>query len=147
MTLVSDLKNIDGLFTTTLLVLFLSVIAPGILVIYLFLPELFIELDSIKFILFAASLGLPVFALNSFFMPAVLGFDEDEEYDFQQVGVFGGMLSSFVLYSCLIISYVAQFTFDTFLLSVVVFEALWFVFSAFYYFKAKKVKNLSKAHS
>ncbi|GGK49605.1 MULTISPECIES: hypothetical protein [Aliivibrio] len=128
MTIVSDLKSIDGLFTTTLLVLFLSVIAPGVLIIYLFLPELFLELDGIKFVLLASSLSLPVFILNCVFMPAVMGYGKDDNYDFQHVGVLSGIFSSTILYGCLIAAYIFALKFSLFLGIIVIIEVLWLSF-------------------
>ncbi|EPO0038526.1 hypothetical protein ACT5DV_003530 [Vibrio cholerae] len=147
MTLVSDLKSIDGVFTTTLLMMFLSFIAPGVLIIYLFLPELFVKLDGLKFILFATSLALPVFVLNSIFFLATLTDEERAEGDFQQIGVFGGMVSSLVLYSCLIVAYVAKLSFDKFLLGVGLLEVAWIVFSSIYYVRGQKAKKLLETHS
>lgn len=147
MTLVSDLKSVDGLFTTTLLVMFLSLIAPGVLIIYLFLPDLFLKLDGLKFILFATSLALPVFVLNSIFVPATFTDAEREEVDFQQVGVLGGILSSLVLYSCLIVAYVAKLSFDKFLLGVGLLESAWMVFCSIYYIRGQKAKKTVETHS
>ncbi|RAH18108.1 hypothetical protein DOT36_20610 [Vibrio vulnificus] len=147
MTLVSDLKSVDGLFTTTLLVMFLSLIAPGVLIIYLFLPDLFLKLDGLKFILFATSLALPVFVLNSIFVPATFTDAEREEVDFQQVGVLGGILSSLVLYSCLIVAYVAKLSFDKFLLGVGLLEFAWTVFCSIYYIRGQKAKKTVGTHS
>lgn len=130
MTLVSDLKNIDGYFTITMLVLFLSVLAPGVLTIYLFLPDLFIKLDGFKFVLFSASLALPVFVLNGAFMSGVIDDKSDDDVDFQQAGVFTGVLSSIILYACLICSYVFGFEFHQFLLAIAGMEMVWIIFCA-----------------
>ncbi|PMG74837.1 hypothetical protein [Vibrio lentus] len=142
MTIVSDLKNIDGLFTTTLLVLFLAVIAPGVLIIYLFLPELFLKLDGLKFVLLSASLSLPIFVLNSLFMPAVMEYDEDEAFDIQQVGVTSGVFSSAVLYGGLLLSYSLNFKFSMFLMAVFIFEIIWILFCLFFmYYKRLQVRK------
>ncbi|EIA1774640.1 hypothetical protein WMQ48_20295 [Vibrio cidicii] len=142
----SDLKSIDGLFTSTLLVLFLSLIAPGVLIIYLFLPDLFVKLDGLKFILFATSLALPVFVLNSIFVPLTFTDEEREEGNFQQIGVLGGILSSLVLYSCLIVAYVAKLSFDKFLLGVVLLELAWIAFSYLYYVRGQKAKKVAETY-
>src|ERR1051326_4936000 len=60
MSLVEELKSADGFDFAVALVCFLGVLAPGFLTLFLFRPELVITLDTLKVLLFSASLTLPV---------------------------------------------------------------------------------------
>ncbi|MGO4096468.1 hypothetical protein AB2327_18035, partial [Vibrio cholerae] len=128
MTLISDLKNVDGFFTTTLLVLFLSLIAPGVLIIYLFLPELFVKIDVFKLVLLSVSLALPTFILNGALAPLVLDLKSDGTVDFQMVSILSGIFSSILLYSCLVISYAERLEFSGFLRCAFFLEIIFVLF-------------------
>jgi hypothetical protein len=138
--LVSEIKNIDGHFTSTLFILFLSIVAPGVLTIYLYLPELFIKLDSLKFVLFAISLSLPVFVLNGVIVRICE--DYEDELDFQLTGISAGIMSSVIMFSSLAISYVFVLNFYNFLKIVFAFEVLFFIVSLFIYRKNVYKNNL-----
>ncbi|HCE1552059.1 hypothetical protein CGG89_08215 [Vibrio parahaemolyticus] len=134
MTLLTEIKNVDGHFTSTVLVLFLSLIAPGVLTIYLFLPELFEKLDGLKFILFSTSLSLPVFILNGFC--SRMCEPQDEDVDFQMTGISSGLMSSIIMYSMLVVAYFFDFTFSQFLTGVILVEAIYFCIALILYRKS-----------
>ncbi len=138
MTIVTDLKNIDGHFFSTLIVLFLSIVCPGVLTLYLFLPELFISLDGLKFMLFSVALSLPLFVLNSVFSGMVISAetDEEEDHNFQYNGLVSGAISSLIAYMCLMLSYVFSFSFSGFLVSLCVAELLYISVCSIVLFKA-----------
>ena len=138
MSLVSDLKSVDGFFTSTLLVLVLAIIGPGVLTIYLFLPELFKSLDNIKFILFSISLSLPVFVLNGAFVPSLF---PDDEHSFQLSGLITGAVSSLFSYFCLLVSYLNNIEFMTHLKILVAIEALFVMFCLVFHFRNVAPKN------
>ncbi|MDH5360772.1 MAG: hypothetical protein OEX03_09420, partial [Gammaproteobacteria bacterium] len=54
------LKNTDSRFAGGYVLAFLATIAPGVLIIYLYKPNVFLEIDTIKFILFSLALSLPL---------------------------------------------------------------------------------------
>ncbi|MGF1907581.1 hypothetical protein [Aliivibrio salmonicida] len=136
MSLLSEIKNVDGHFTSTLLVLFLSIISPGILIIYLFLPELFIKLDSLKFILFSVSLSLPVFVLNAFM--TTINEKSETEIDFQVIGIATGIISSIIMFLSLIVSYVLDFSFNYFLITIFMLEVMYFLANMYFYIRSEK---------
>ncbi|TCT43664.1 hypothetical protein EDB29_101471 [Vibrio crassostreae] len=120
MSLISDFKNIDGHLSMTVVSLFMSLIAPGVLTIYLFLPDLFRELDSFKFILLSVSLSLPAFVTNS-----LVGFAFDDDHnsrDYHAIGMFGGFLSALVMFLSLLFSYAVSLAFREFLLCIGVIQ-------------------------
>ncbi|WP_318417302.1 hypothetical protein [Photobacterium leiognathi] len=122
MTLVSDIKSLDGLFLMTTISMFIAIFAPGILTIYLFLPHLFIELDSFKLLMFALSLSLPAFAVNAMmvlFVENTVG-----EGDFQVPALLGSVTASIIMFASLMLAYLLEFPFSYFLVSVVALELL-----------------------
>ena len=131
MSLVSDLKNVDGFFTSTLLVLVLAIIGPGVLTIYLFLPDLFKSLDNIKFILFSVSLSLPIFILNGAFVPSLF---PENEHDFQTSGLLTGAISSLISYTCLLVTYWLKIDFEYHLMMLVSIEAVFILFCIVYHY-------------
>lgn len=141
MTIISDLKSIDGYFTATLIMLFLSTVAPGVLVIYLFLPELFINLEAFKLTLFSASLGLPVYSLNFFILTllSLQGGKTINDVGFQLTSLLSSFLSCFTLYVLLLIAYGLNLKFSYFLVSVCSWEIFLLGFVTFVLvFNAKK---------
>ncbi|MEZ9185378.1 hypothetical protein AB4158_14410 [Vibrio splendidus] len=140
MTLLTEIKSVDGHFTSTVLVLFLSLIAPGVLTIYLFLPELFEKLDGLKFVLFSTSLSLPVFIVNGFVTR--LCEPQEEDVDFQVTGIIAGLLSSAIMFLSLIAAYLYELSFRDFLTILAVAEIICFLIAVVNY-----NKNLRKLDS
>ncbi|TLE17675.1 hypothetical protein [Vibrio cholerae] len=122
MTLVSDIKNLDGLFLMTAISMFIAIFSPGILTIYLFLPQLFFDLDSFKLLMFAVSLSLPVFALNAMMILVVE--NTVGEGDFQVPAYLGSVTASVVMFTSLLAAYLFGCTFSYFLISVAILELL-----------------------
>lgn len=52
-------------------IIFLSVIAPGLLIVFLYKPVLFESLGPIKLLLFSAALSLPIPTFNTFFTASI----------------------------------------------------------------------------
>lgn len=143
MTLVTDLKSIDGNFATTSILIFLSTLCAGVLTIYLFLPELFLTLDTVKFILFSLSLSLPLFILNAFFSVPVLTPDmkKGEKLEFQMIGVLSGFFSSLIAYSALLSAYIFSLKFSGFLAILSGGELIYIVICLSISYKSVSRKN------
>lgn len=121
--LISDLKNLDGYFFMVIIALFISIVAPGVLTIYLFLPELFKELTGLTFLLFSISLSLPIFTINAFFVLLSERLLETEP-DFRSIGLVASFMSSMVMFSCLLSAYILALPFKKFLICLTIIEIL-----------------------
>ncbi|TOF33627.1 hypothetical protein CGJ24_22930 [Vibrio parahaemolyticus] len=124
MSLVSDVKSLNEHQVVTFFVLFLSLVAPGMLIVYLFLPDKFESLDTLKLILFSVSLSIPLYSLNIFL--TLIG-DPKRVMDLHFMGVLVGITSGMVLNFSLLISYFWSFNFREFFIPVVIFEVFYFL--------------------
>ena len=70
--MLEDIRRLTAWEITSLLGAFLATIAPGVLILHLFAPELVLKLDTLKLFVFAMGLTLPVIAVNAFVV-AVFG--------------------------------------------------------------------------
>ena len=71
MTVLEQLRNITAWDITVVLGGFLATVAPGLLIVYLFAPELVFKLETMKLFVFSAAITLPVLAVNAFAMLVV----------------------------------------------------------------------------
>jgi hypothetical protein len=65
-TLLNEIRGLTVWDVTSLLGAFLATIAPGVLILYVFAPELVLQLATLKLFVFSAALTLPVIAINAF---------------------------------------------------------------------------------
>jgi hypothetical protein len=104
------------------ILVFLSTVAPGVLVIFYYKPELIHELDVLKLIVLSAAITLPLIVVNSMIitflyqgegtLPAKLG-----------AILFDAMLTSFFfLYFILFISWFQSLSFKIFVMLAVILE-------------------------
>ncbi len=122
MSLVSDVKSMNEHQVVTFFALFLSLVAPGLLTVYLFLPDKFETLDTLKLILFSVSLSIPLFSLNIFL--SLIG-DPKKVMDLHFMGLLAGITSGMVLNLSLFISYIWSMSFKEFLVPIAVLEVLY----------------------
>lgn len=66
MSVVDEVKKIDINTATAVTLFFFSVLAPGLLMMFLYKRELFIELETLKLVLLALALGAPGVILPQF---------------------------------------------------------------------------------
>ena len=104
-------------------ILFLSVIAPGLLVLYLFKFHFFLELDSFKLLLLSIAFSLPIPTINTVFSGLVAKEAPDlEEHVFSNVAI------SFVgMYLAILISYIFSLNFKEFLICISSLECLFII--------------------
>ncbi len=113
---------------------FLSVVAPGVLVLHLFRPDLIASLDALKLILFCAALTMPVVIVNffsivvvRFLFPAPTDSQPASDADRAEALIIAMCLAFIVFYAALLIAYLAQLQFKMFLLSGAAVQVLVFV--------------------
>ena len=128
MDIVESVKKIDGKSATIIVAVFVSIVAPGLLILMLYKPVLFKELETIKLILLSISLSLPLWTLNAF----VLGPPETGRVSLPLFGA--SQCSGFAYYFSLYISYLAKLNFTWFSVLAIFFNLL-FVFCFYRAFK------------
>jgi hypothetical protein len=115
---ISEVKKIEAHLVIVLLLVFLSTIAPGFLLLFRFKPELLEKLDSVKLVLLAISLTLPVLVVNvvsvMFVFFSAVGSGRD-----LKVFVLGGCVVTVIaFYGALLGAYLESWTFVRFLASL-----------------------------
>ncbi|ELN6933041.1 hypothetical protein RZY48_002459 [Vibrio navarrensis] len=66
MSVVDEVKKIDINTATAITLFFFSVLAPGLLMVFLYKRDLFINLETLKLVLFSLALGAPGVVLPQF---------------------------------------------------------------------------------
>jgi len=122
---IDSVKNLDNRWVINYVGLFFSTIAPGMLIIYLYKPVMFVQLETIKLILFSLSLSLPLWLVNMFILGPP---GKREQLDsFIKLAFFCSISAGFGYYSGLLISYIFTLQFLWFVLLSILFNAslLW----------------------
>ena len=122
MSIVEDIKKIEGETIALYLGATIATIAPGFLTIYLYKPDLIDSLESIKLAIFSLSLGLPLFAANGFLTMLVSSI-EDEVVDYANVAGTSALVTSIAFYSSLLNAYFNSCLFKEFVVCLVCVNA------------------------
>lgn len=129
--IIDTLKSADGRWLSSYFAAFLATLAPGVLIIYLYKPALFIQLDSLKLILFSLSLSLPLWTVNILLLgpPGV----RKGITDFVGIVFFASLAASFAHYASLLICYIFSLRFLIFIAISAVADTipLYFIFRVF----------------
>ncbi|MEE9369358.1 MAG: hypothetical protein V3V05_10935 [Pontiella sp.] len=133
---ISDLKSIKVEEALVGLLIFMAVIPTGILTIYLYKPDLLISLGTAKLILFAISLTLPIYLLNLAIQMMFLAVNNQKltRAEFTMAG-FGSCIS---IYFAVGISYMYDFNFQNFILTILGMEMVIILLELPDLFKMKK---------
>ncbi|MGE5493547.1 MAG: hypothetical protein ACM31P_19995 [Actinomycetota bacterium] len=94
MSLITEVKGLEAHHVALGIGLFIGVLAPGFLTLYLYKPALVTSLDTFKLLLFSSSITLPIAAVN-FLLSAILdhtseskGIDNSDRYAFTVSALF-----------------------------------------------------------
>lgn len=121
---IDELKKIDRSVVAMPLLLFVSIVSPGYLVIFLYKPELAETLDVLKLCLFACSLSLPLLLLNiCCFVPLTWQPGNNDTYQTPLRNA--ATLTALEFYVCIYVSYLWHLRFRTFSYSLI---GLWIAF-------------------
>lgn len=102
---VNDFKGIPSVTWGFLVLFIIGAVLPGVLLVYLFQQELFLEIETIKLLFLSMSITLPVWVFNTFLygmfrenygVPTV-GEDEMRE-ELQLLGMTGAAFSAPIFY-------------------------------------------------
>lgn len=134
MTLVEDIKKLESWQISAALITFLATVAPGSLILHFYDPALFKDLETVKLLVLAAALTLPVVLLN-ILLTVVLGvFSGRLKKVNKSAFYFLQMLwASFVLYGTLLAAYFCSLSTKQFIvvaggLNVLVAISVFFLF-------------------
>ncbi len=101
-----DINKIKSITFVAISLFMVSVICPGILFVFTFNKELFINTDVFKLVLLCISITFPVWLLNSMFMLYIIHYDSPKELkneDLQLLSIIGSFLTIPVIYSPILI--------------------------------------------
>jgi hypothetical protein len=120
---ISELDKLDLPKVTTSILLFMSSIAPGFLVIFLFRPELVDRFDIFKLTLFTLALTSPLLIINSILgmFVSVNPFRIGENISLRLLG--GVSINIVVYYPIILMAYLYSWKFHQFILWLISVEA------------------------
>lgn len=117
MSTIDELRKLKPMHVASWLALFLAIIAPGFLTIFLYRPELVSGLDTLKLLVFSASLTLPILLFNVVGAFAVLE-ARNESVDQEVLITLTILLTCLSQYLALLIAYLVGLSFKGYLLAV-----------------------------
>jgi len=117
MDLLNDLKNLKHHEISFGVLCFLGILAPGILIIFQFRPDLFQTLDTFKLIVLGLALTLPIGLYNSFVVFV------HKQGRFENAGL-ACALTFLLTYPLVFVAFLCEFRFRTFLWLLMALEFL-----------------------
>ena len=135
MSAIEDIKNLKIEHFAIYSIVFLSIIAPGLLLIYLYKPFYLESFGILQLILFSAALSLPMPTVNTF-LTIILAQAEQDDLEGH---VIINMIFSFIgLYIAIMISYLWLLSFKQFLITASVLEVIILIIFAIDRYDEKK---------
>lgn len=122
MSLFQDIREIKTEQFAAYVIIFLAVIAPGLLMIYLFEIELFKSLETLKLIIFAMAISLPLPAINTMLSGHI---DKEEEPEIHDHVFLNTFISFAGIYLAILSAYIFSLTFKQFLLIIAALEIVY----------------------
>jgi len=120
MSLLSNILNVNIRVLVASLILIIGTIAPGFLIVYIFKPEILYNLTDMKIIFFSSSLSLPYIMFNTVL---AFGFNRNiNQNDTKGELISGVILSIFVIYPVLFISYIFHIKIIWFIIITILLE-------------------------
>lgn len=117
------------------LLFFICSLAPGCLLIYLYIPAVFASIESVKLIIFSSALSLPVIVFNVFYFMVLHDFFKNKKHlDLGMVFFIAGFFSFLIFYISIFFSYLFNLNFKSFL-AVLFFVDCFYLFVVFGYTK------------
>ncbi len=141
---ISEIKQLTHKDFVMATAVFLSIVAPGILILQLFKPNLLAALETTKAIFLAISITLPILAIN-FFGIGYAGHikrvrqSEPLKDGYMVDSVFAMLATISILYPATLIAYVCAFPFKSFLITVGIVQALALLMEVIAIRKAKAI--------
>mgnify|MGYP001190419250 CR=1 FL=1 len=137
-----DLHKIKSLTFITIVFIIFTTICAGILFVFVYSKELFVQTDTLKLLLLSFAITTPFWILNSFITSLFDNRDEPNvEENFQLYGLFGSILTIPVIYTPIVIKIFKDISLQVGILSAVSMELLIIIILIFSELKSKKNKK------
>lgn len=127
MTVLDEIRKLKVWDVTVLLGAFLAIIAPGMLIVYIFAPELVLQLETLKLFVFSSALTLPVIAVNAFVLAMVgrvTGSIGSGEGTGKHVYFWQVTWAFLTLYSTLLVGYLRNLSVSSFIGTAIVLDVM-----------------------
>jgi len=100
-----DLHKIKSITFVTFLLFCITIVCPGIMFVFLFSRDLFLETDTFKLILLSISITTPISLINSFLIGLIQKPERNDNIDdnLQLITIFGNVISLPIIYIPLIV--------------------------------------------
>jgi len=100
-----DLHKIKSLTVVTFLIFCITIVCPGIMFVFLFSRELFLETDTFKLILLSVSITMPISLINSLMIGLIQEPEKGDNLDdnLQLTVILGNIISLPIIYIPLIV--------------------------------------------
>lgn len=139
---ITEVRKIELDTITNSVLVFLGVIAPGFLVLYLYKPELIETLDIAKLVIFSSALTLPLLVINVMVLMFVFVRPDDNFDEKQMDYIIGGTaINILVYYGAIVAAYEKDWPFLKFLGRLAISEVvviLFFVTVGYFVYLNKK---------
>ncbi|WP_129024148.1 hypothetical protein [Flavobacterium sp. YO12] len=95
-----DLHRIRSITFVTVMLFCITIICPGIMFVFLFSKELFLETDTFKLILLSVSITMPISLVNSFLIGLLQEPERNDNLDdnLQLIIILGNVISLPIIY-------------------------------------------------
>lgn len=125
MSLVDEVRKLEPADFALAVGVFIAIVAPGFLTIYLYKPALISSLDTFKLLVFSSAITLPVVVAN--FAAAAYLTNEKSHPDLADISMQSLASACIALYFSLIVSYLLTLTFRWHLGVLACIEVLFFL--------------------
>lgn len=125
--LLEIIKTLSAWDVTIIISFFLSTIAPGLALIFIYKPDLFEDIDSLKLFALSAALTLPIMSVNSFALIIGcigLGRKADKSTLRKHLLFSLNVWTSLAFYCSILIAYLCKFVFTKFLLTLLILDII-----------------------
>jgi len=145
---ISEIKQLTHKDFVMATVVFLSIIAPGILILQLFKPNLLVTLDTTKAIFIAISITLPILAINFFgigYARHIKRVRQSEPLKDGYIldGAFAMLATIGIFYPATLIAYVCDLPFKSFVITVCIVQVFALLLE---YIAISKAKSMPIRH-
>lgn len=116
MSVVEEIKSLDAHHFGAYSILFMSVFAPGLLLLLLYKPHLVEALSATKLFALSIAFSLPIPALNTLILGSTI--EKDDSMELIDLVIISALLSSLVMYITLMASYLWAISFRNFIFAI-----------------------------
>ena len=128
MTIIEQIRSLSAWNITAIISTILATIAPGFLIVYLYKPIQFEQLDSLKLFVLSISFTLPIISSNAFIMillgPFVGSIGVKCNNTYKHLVFWLNTWTSVTLYLSIVLAYLLDSSFQCFMLTTVIADLI-----------------------